>query len=279
MEKYRLLREWVTDAGIVPPDWLRVPEGASDGVLALAHAPAYVAAVTAGRLPPAAQRRIGFRWSPGMVERSRRSVGGTIAACRAALLHGTGVNLAGGTHHAFADRGEGYCVFNDIAVAVRLLQADREIERALVVDCDVHQGNGTAAIFRGDPSVFTLDLFAERNFPFDKEPCDLAVPLRDGMEDAEYLSELRPALEEALGRSRPDLACYVAGADPYTGDRLGRLSLTKAGLRARDRLVLDTLQSAGVPVAVVMGGGYAADIRDTVEIQGETVREALRDGR
>lgn len=275
MEKYRLLRERVTDGGIVPPEWLRVPGPAPDEVLTLAHTPGYVAAVTGGTLPPAAQRRIGFPWSPGMVERSRRSVGGTIAACRAALRYGTGVNLAGGTHHAYADRGEGYCVFNDVAVAIRLLQAEGRVGRALVVDCDVHQGNGTAAIFRDDATVLTLDLFAERNFPFDKEPCDLPVPLPDGTEDAAYLAALRPALGEALARGRPGLACYVAGADPYEGDRLGRLSLTKDGLRARDRLVLDALRAAEVPVAVVMGGGYAADIRDTVEIQAETVRLAV----
>jgi acetoin utilization deacetylase AcuC-like enzyme len=275
MEKYGLLRERVTDEGIVPPEWLRVPAPAPDATLTLAHTPAYVAAVATGTLPPAAQRRIGFPWSPGMVERSRRSVGGTIAACRAALRHGTGVNLAGGTHHAFADRGEGYCVFNDVAVAIRLLRAEERIARALVVDCDVHQGNGTAAIFRDDAAAFTLDLFAERNFPFDKEPCDLPVPLPDGTGDAEYLAALAPALAEALTRSRPELACYIAGADPYAGDRLGRLALTQAGLKARDRLVLDALRAADVPVAVVMGGGYAADIRDTVEIQAETVRLAV----
>jgi acetoin utilization deacetylase AcuC-like enzyme len=275
MEKYRMLRERVTSGGMVPAEWLEVPSAASDAELGAVHAPAYVAAVRQGTLGPAAERRIGFPWSPAMVERSRRSVGGTVAACRAALAAGVGVNLAGGTHHASADRGEGYCVFNDAAVAIRALQRRGAVRRALIVDTDVHQGNGTAALFRGDDTVFTLDLFGERNYPFEKEPCDLGVPLRDGTGDDEYCTRLEAALREALRRSGPDLAIYVSGADPFEGDRLGRLALTRAGLARRDGIVFDALRRAGVPVAVTMAGGYAAEIQDTVAIHAETVRLAF----
>lgn len=275
MEKYRLLREGLTASGIVPRAWLEVPDAATDAELTTVHDPRYVGAVAAGTLSGQAQRRIGFPWSPGMVERSRRSTGATIAAARTALATGVGVNLAGGTHHASASRGEGYCVFNDAAVAIRVLQRDGAIARALVVDTDVHQGNGTAAIFSEDDTVLTLDLYAERNFPFEKEPCDLAVPLPDGTGDGAYLALLERALRDALDRIAPDLAVYVSGADPFAGDRLGRLALTMEGLEARDRLVLSTLRSAGIPVAVTMAGGYGADIRDTVAIHAATVRTAL----
>jgi acetoin utilization deacetylase AcuC-like enzyme len=210
-----------------------------------------------------------------MVERSRRSVGGTMAACRAALVYGAGVHLAGGTHHAGADHGEGYCVFNDAAVAVRVLQREGAVRRVLIVDTDVHQGNGTAVLFRGDETVFTLDVYGARNFPFTKEPCDLAVPLPDGTGDAEYLDRLDDALRRSLRGGAPDLAIYVSGADPFVGDRLGRLALTRDGLARRDRLVLGALRRAGVPVATTMAGGYAADVHDTVEIHAETVRAAL----
>lgn len=270
-----MLRERVVSSRVVPAEWLEVPPAATDAELLTVRTHDYVAAVRDGTLGPVAERRIGFPWSPGMVERSRRSVGGTLAAGRAALAHGVGVNLAGGTHHASADRGEGYCVFNDAAVAVRTLQREGVVRRALIVDTDVHQGNGTAALFRGDDSVFTLDLFGERNYPFEKEPCDLGVPLRDGTGDEEYGTRLEEALRAALARSGPDLAIYVSGADPYEGDRLGRLALTKAGLARRDGIVFDALRRAGVPVAVTMAGGYAADIRDTVEIHAETVRLAV----
>ncbi|MEB3323457.1 MAG: histone deacetylase, partial [Synechococcaceae cyanobacterium] len=278
MAKYRRLRERLTQERVVPEGWMRVPDGVSDTDLQRAHLPAYVRAVAEGRLSAAEQRRIGFPWSPGMVERSRRSAGATLAACRAALAHGTGVNLAGGTHHAFAGRGEGYCVFNDAAVAVRVLQAEGAVGRVLVVDTDVHQGNGTAALFRGDDSVFTLDLYGERNFPFEKEPCDLGRPLPDGTGDARYLEVLDTALADAQSRSEPDLVVYVSGADPYEGDRLGRLALSKAGLAERDRVVFAACRRAGLPVAVTMAGGYAADIEDTVDIHVATVREALTAG-
>jgi acetoin utilization deacetylase AcuC-like enzyme len=223
------------------------------------------------------QRRIGFPWSAQMVERSRRSVGATLAAARTALAgDGVSANLAGGTHHAFADRGEGYCVFNDVAVAARVLLRSGAISRAAVVDCDVHQGNGTAAIFRGDPAVFTLSLHAAKNFPFRKESGDLDVVFDDGAGDDEYLSALAQHVPIVLGAHRPDVVFYIAGADPYEGDRLGRLRLSIHGLRARDALVLDACAARGIPAAVAMGGGYAADVEAIVTIHVNTIREAVR---
>ena len=211
-----------------------------------------------------------------MVERSLRSTGATIAACRAALTDGLAVNLAGGTHHAFRDRCEGYCVFNDAAVAARVMQAEARATDVLIIDCDVHQGNGTAAIFADDPSVFTLSLHGARNFPFIKPASDLDVPLPDGTGDADYLRHLTDALADALPRSRATLAIYLAGADPFVGDRLGRLALTKEGLAARDHLVLTTCRDANIPVAVTMAGGYAHDIDDIVDIHYTTVALAAR---
>jgi acetoin utilization deacetylase AcuC-like enzyme len=209
-----------------------------------------------------------------MVERSRRTSGATVAAARAALEDGVGVNLAGGTHHAFRHRGEGFCVFNDSAITARTMQAERLLERVAVIDCDVHQGNGTASIFRGDESVFTFSIHGANNFPFAKEPGDLDVELPDGTGDHDYLDALARGLRETFERARPQLAIYLAGADPYYDDRLGRLALTKQGLLERDRLVLETCGRAGVPVAVTMAGGYARDIDDTVEIHCNTVETA-----
>jgi acetoin utilization deacetylase AcuC-like enzyme len=209
-----------------------------------------------------------------MVERSRRTSGATIAAARAALEEGTAANLAGGTHHAFRDRGEGFCVFNDSAIAARVLQAEGRVRRVLVIDCDVHQGNGTAAIFRDDPTVFTFSIHGANNFPFRKEASDLDVELPDGTGDRIYLDQLERGLGEALARAAADLAIYLAGADPYFDDRLGRLALTKQGLLGRDRMVFEACEQAGVPVAVTMAGGYARDIVDTVEIQFNTLETA-----
>jgi acetoin utilization deacetylase AcuC-like enzyme len=212
-----------------------------------------------------------------MVERSRRSVGATLAAAHDALAGGTiAANLAGGTHHAFRDRGEGYCVFNDVAVAARVLLRDRLIARAVVVDCDVHQGNGTAAIFRGDPAVFTLSLHGANNFPFRKEESDLDVTFADGAGDGEYLAALRASVPRVLDDQRPDVVFYLAGADPYVGDRLGRLALSIEGLRERDRFVFDACRSRGLPVAVAMSGGYAPDVHAIVTIHLNTIREAVR---
>ncbi len=272
--KYTLLRGMVADSGLVAPGDLRVPEPAADADLALVHDPAYVRAVIEGTLPEAAWRRIGFPWSPELVERSRRSVGGTLAAARAAVAEGIAVHLAGGTHHAFRDFGEGYCVFNDVAVAVRVLQRDGLVRRALIVDCDVHQGNGTAALFRGDPGAFTFSIHGARNFPARKEDSDLDVGLADGTGDAEYLAALEGGLAGSIAAARADFAFYLAGADAWEGDRLGKLELTAAGMETRDRRVLAALRDAGLPVAVVMGGGYAPDPADTARLHLQTVRAA-----
>lgn len=274
MEKYARLRERVVRAGIGAGGGLRVPEAAGDEELLRVHDARYLARVVSGTLTPAEVRRIGFPWSPQLVERSRRSVGGTIEAARAALTGGIGVNLAGGTHHAFPDRGEGFCVFNDVAVAARAMQAEGRIRTAAVVDLDVHQGNGTAAIFRDDDAVLTVSVHGARNYPFHKEDGDLDLELPDGTGDGEYLEAVTRGMEVALA-FRPDLLFYVAGADPYEGDRLGRLAVTRDGLAERDRLVLEAGAGAGIPVAVVMAGGYARDVDHTVDIHFRTVARAL----
>jgi acetoin utilization deacetylase AcuC-like enzyme len=273
MEKYSRLRASLS--GAVSPSLLSEPPSVSDGQLCLAHSPAYVARVVAGALSARAQRRVGFPWSPELVARERRSVGGTLAACRAALAHGVGVNLAGGTHHAHAGQGGGYCVFNDAAVAIRVLQSEGAIARALVVDCDVHQGDGTATIFADDDSVFTLSLHGADNYPFRKPSSDLDVPLSRGTQDAAYLAALSSALDEAFSRMVPDVVIYQSGVDAWEGDRLGTLSLSEAGLAARDRCVLSRCAAAAVPVAVTMGGGYAPDIDDIVRLHRSTVLAAV----
>ena len=283
MTKYRLLRE----AAEATLPGVRVSEAAaaSDGELALAHEPDWIHAVCMGSTSPAQQREIGFPWSERMVERARRSVGASIGAARTALIQGEGVaaNLAGGTHHAYAHKGSGYCVFNDVAVAARLMQAEwhrhrRQLLRVIVIDLDVHQGNGTAAIFREDPTVFTLSLHGARNFPFRKEASDLDVELPDGCADAQYLA----ALDEALGRAwahhagaMPGLAFYLAGADPHENDRLGRLKISSAGLAERDRRVLTALRERRIPVALSMAGGYGRDLATTVEVQRQTLQLAF----
>jgi len=271
MSKYALLRQAVADqlAGIVQ---LCAGPPATDQELLRAHTPDYLAKVKDGTLSVREQRRIGFPWSPQMVERSRRSVGSTIAAARCALDEGAAVNLAGGTHHAGPDWGQGYCVFNDAAVAARAMQAEGRARRMIIVDCDVHQGNGTAAVFHDDPTVFTFSIHGARNFPFHKWPGDLDIGLEDETGDDAYLEALSPALQYALAHARPDLAIYLSGADPYEHDTLGRLSLSKAGLLRRDELVLAACREAGLPVAVAMAGGYARDVRDTAAIHLQTVR-------
>lgn len=284
MPKYRLLRDAVLATGV--PVQLEEAPAATDGELALAHTPRWVSAVAEGTLSAAEAREIGFPWSERMVERSRRSVGATIAAARAALAEGVAANLAGGTHHASADKGGGYCVFNDAAVAARLMQAEWHRRhgssagglRVAVIDLDVHQGNGTAAIFRDDPTVFTLSLHGAKNFPFRKEASDLDVELPDGCTDEPYLAALDAALAELWARHRggpPGLVFYLAGADPHEGDRLGRLKLSTEGLAERDRRVFAACRERGIPVAVSMAGGYGHDIGVTVEIQRRTLLEAL----
>ena len=274
MAKYSRLRERILAEGIVAPEDLHEAPLASLDDLRLVHDPGYVDAVANGTVRPEIQRRIGFPWSPQMVERSRRSVGATIAAARAALDDGMAANLAGGTHHAFADRGEGFCVFNDVAVGVRVLQRNGHANRIAIVDLDVHQGNGTAAIFSGDPSVFTFSMHGDKNYPFKKEVSDLDVPLADCTGDDEYLSLLRAHLPDVLNRHQPDFVFYLAGADPFEGDRLGRLKMTIEGLRRRDEIVMEACTKARLPVAISMSGGYAIDVDEIVTIHANTIRTA-----
>lgn len=274
MVKYRLLYESVIEFAAQHGIEIAPAESASDEQIRLVHDAEYFRRVVAGELSDLEMRRIGFPWSPQLVERSRRSTGATIAASRAALNDGVAVNLAGGTHHAFADRGQGYCVFNDVAVAIRVLQGDKSLQRAVVIDCDVHQGNGTAAVFDRDPSVFTFSMHGDRNFPFSKVPSDLDIALPDGTADGEYLRLLQEALDQNLPLAEADCVFYLAGADAYEHDRLGRLKITPQGLAERDRLVLAKCGSLGIPVVVVMAGGYAEDISQTVAIHATTVRTA-----
>jgi len=281
MPKYRMLRERLQGLGGLE---MRQAPAASDGELALVHTPRYVSAVSEGTLSAAQQREIGFPWSEAMVARARRSVGATIAAAREAIASGIAANLAGGTHHASADKGAGYCVFNDVAVAARLMQAEwhrtrhASLLRIAVIDLDVHQGNGTAAIFADDSTVFTLSMHGAKNFPFRKEPGDLDVELPDGCADDEYLAALEDALAELWRRHEsalPGLIFYLAGADPHEGDRLGRLKLTTEGLAERDRRVLAAARERRIPVAMSMAGGYGRVIEDTVEVQFNTIVEAV----
>ena len=274
MSKYSRLRERILAEGIVSSDDLHEAPLAAIEDLRLVHDAAYVDAVLTGTVAPAIQRRIGFPWSPQMVERARRSVGATIAAAHAALDEGVAANLAGGTHHAFADRGEGFCVFNDVAVAARVLQRDQLARRIAIVDLDVHQGNGTAAIFSGDESVFTFSMHGDKNFPFKKELSDLDVPLADGTGDDEYLALLQPHLTAVLNRHQPDFVFYLAGADPFEGDRLGRIKMTIHGLKRRDEIVLEACTKARMPIAISMSGGYATDVDAIVAIHTNTIRTA-----
>jgi acetoin utilization deacetylase AcuC-like enzyme len=274
VQKYALLRQRVAEAALVSPQEMRVPDAATDAQILRAHTPEYLRRVQRGELTKKEIRRMGFPWSPELVGRSRRSCGGTIEACRAALEDGLAVNLAGGTHHAFPDRGEGYCVFNDSAIAARAVQAEGLAKRVVILDCDVHQGNGTAAIFAGDPTVFTFSIHGARNFPFRKQASDLDVELDDGAGDAAYLEALGRGVSRALALANADLAIYLAGADPFAGDTLGRLALSKEGLAERDRLVLRYCQAAGVPVAATMAGGYARQVQDIVDVHFQTVQIA-----
>jgi acetoin utilization deacetylase AcuC-like enzyme len=274
MVKYSMLRERVAQGGICGPGELSTPRAVTDQEILRAHTPDYLERVVSGTLTDKEMRRIGFPWSEKMVERSRRASGGTLSACLAALDEGFAANLAGGTHHAFSGKGEGYCVFNDSAIAARAVQAAGLVERVVVIDTDVHQGNGTAAILQGDLTVFTFSIHGAKNFPFHKEDSDLDAPLPDGAGDTEFLAALERGLEVALDAAEADLAIYLAGADPFEGDRLGRLSVTKSGLAERDRIVLETCTDRGIPVAVTMAGGYANDVEDTVDVHFQSIRRA-----
>lgn len=280
MEKYRRVRERCLAEGVLAPEDLAEPPAAGWEELAAVHGAEYLARVRDGTLSAMEQRRIGFPWSVAMVERSRRSVGATIEGSRVALEEAAGAgwgvaaNLAGGTHHAYPDHGEGFCVFNDAAVAVRVLQREGRIARAAVLDCDVHQGNGTAAVFAADPSVFAFSIHGARNYPFRKEHGSLDVELPDGAGDEAFLAALELHVPRILEEFRPELAIYLAGADPWREDRFGRLAMSKEGLAERDRLVLGACRAAGIPVVVTMAGGYARDTEDTVEIHVATIAVA-----
>lgn len=276
MAKYRLLRERVELE--LDDVSLHEPEAATLGQLALAHSPQYIERVLSGTLDAAEVRAIGFPWSPAMVERSRRSAGATVGACRVAASEGVAVNLAGGTHHAQHSRGAGYCVFNDAVVAARVLQSDAAVARrsfpVAIIDLDVHQGDGTAQILAGDPSVFTLSLHGATNFPFRKQSSGLDMALADGTTDGPYLAALEEALFQLRQRFTAQFIIYLAGADAHEGDRLGKLALSSAGMEARDRRVFRFAEELGVPVAVAMAGGYGRDIALTVDVHFNTVRAA-----
>lgn len=274
--KYAMLRERVIGEGIVAPDTMHDPARATFEDLRLVHTADYVERFTEGRLKPEEERKLGFPWSEALVERSYRAAGGTSDAARFALDHGIAMNLAGGTHHAFPDHGEGFCVFNDVAVAIRALQRDKRIRRALIVDLDVHQGNGTHAVFADDDSVFTFSMHGDRNYPFHKVAGTVDVDLRDRMGDDEYVDLLTGVLPNIIARSRADLVVYLAGADPHENDRLGRLSLTFDGLARRDSFVLEQCREVGLPVVITIAGGYGKSIDDTVQAHVNTARIASR---
>ena len=274
MIKYARLRERLEQADWAADVEILAPRRATDDELLRAHAEQYVSRVKSGQLTPDEVRLLGFPWTPLLVERSRRSAGATIEACLAAIEDGVAVNLAGGTHHAFRDHGGGYCLFNDSAVAARAMQDQGKALRVLVVDCDVHQGDGTASILVDDEPIFTFSIHAANNYPPVKPLSDLDVELPDGVGDDEYLAALEAGLARAIPAAKADLAIFLAGADPFIGDQLGRLKVTREGLGARDALVLRACRDAGLAVAVTMAGGYGEDVEDTVAIHLETVRQA-----
>ena len=276
IDKYALLREAVVARGLVEPELVREPQRVSMDDLLLVHTPDYLERFSQGRLTRDEERRLGFPWSAALVERSYRAAGGTCEAAAHAVEHGIAMNLAGGTHHAFPSHGEGFCVFNDVAIAIRKLQRDGRIERAAVIDLDVHQGNGTHAVFAGDERVFTFSMHGGRNYPFRKVAGDLDIELDDGTGDDEYLRLLSDALPKVLSRARPDLVVYLAGADPHHLDRLGRLALSPGGLARRDAMVIEQCREVGIPVAVTIAGGYGDPLSATVEAHVTTVGIAAR---
>jgi len=272
--KYSLLRKRIIDSNQFSPQDLCLPHAATDMQIIRAHDPVYLRRLQKGQLTEQEVRRIGLPWSLELIERARRSVGATIEACFAALAAGVALHLGGGTHHAFGDRGQGFCVLNDSVIAARILQAATHVRHVLILDCDVHQGNGTAAILRNDPTVFTFSIHGQNNFPFRKEKSDLDIALEDGADDQVYLDALQKGLLESLKRANAEVVIYLAGADPYKHDRFGRLDVSKEGLAQRDRMILHFCHEAGLPVAITMAGGYAPNITDTVDIHFQTVRIA-----
>ena len=272
--KYQLIRERLVSEGTLAQEDIREPAPAEREEILLVHTGDYYDRFVAGEVTPREMRRLGLPWSEALVRRSRLSVAGTVHAAHSALDEGIGANLGGGTHHAFADHGEGFCVFNDIAVAARRLREEGRVRRAAVIDCDVHQGNGTAAIFADEPEVFTLSLHGEKNYPLVKQQSTLDVALADKTEDEEYLYLLEQSLEPVLDRFRPEIVFYQAGVDPLHSDRLGRLALTHEGLERRDRLVLSACRRRSLPCVITLGGGYARNIEETVTAHCNTIRVA-----
>jgi len=274
MEKYSKLRNLV---GAVEGIELVEAPAASDTQILYAHDPQYLIKIIQGNLDPKEQREIGFPWSEKMVERSRRSAGATVAACKVAMSEGVAVNLAGGTHHAYRDMGSGFCVFNDSAIAARALQKEVSAKlKIAIIDLDVHQGNGTASILQQDSSIFTLSIHGENNFPFKKEVSDLDFGLADECEDQTYLQALENCLDELDTRFRPDSLIFLAGADPHEGDRLGRLKISSEGMRLRDEVVLQYALDRNLPIALSMAGGYGKEIESTVQIHFQTIKTALQ---
>jgi len=276
MQKYAMVYARLRAEGTLARAQLVPAAPAALADVLLVHTRDYVERFLAGAMSPQEMRLLGFPWSAPLARRARLATQGTITASRLAWQHGLAANLAGGSHHAFADHGEGFSVFNDMAIAIRVLQRDHGLQRAAIIDCDVHQGNGTATIFAGDPAVFTCSLHGAKNYPFHKAKSSLDIELPDGTEDAAYLAALQHALPSVLARFQPQMIWYLAGVDPYMGDKLGRMALTLAGLRQRDAYVLETCYQAGVPVVTTMGGGYAREIDDIVEAHCNTVRLACQ---
>jgi len=272
--KYRLIKERLLQDGVAQPEDLVEPPAASDDDVALVHDRDYIRKLRTGKLSYLEIMRLEIPYSPELIRAVWLSAGGSILAGRLALEDGAAVNLGGGFHHAYPDHGEGFCVLNDIAIAIRRLQKDQAIERAMTVDVDVHQGNGTAAIFGGDPSVFTLSIHQANNYPHPKPPSSLDINLPDGVDDDGYLAALGEGLDKSLADFQPELLVYVAGADPYREDQLGGLRLTVEGLEKRDRLVFEKARAKKIPVAVTLAGGYARHVEDTVTIHTNTVRVA-----
>lgn len=275
ISKYALLKDRLLAEGVLLPTDLVEPEPLERDVLELVHTAAYLDKLESSSLSTSEQRQLGLPWSESLWLRSRLASGGTLLAARAALSSGLSANLAGGTHHAFADHGEGFCVLNDVAIAIAKLRIENAIERALVIDLDVHQGNGTAAIFEQSDDVFTFSMHGERNYPATKMRSDWDVPLADGLGDAEYLGLLQCHLPQVLERSSADLAFYLAGVDVAAGDRYGKLALSENGISARDRFVIESVRSQGVPLVIVLAGGYAATRSRTAELHAHVFREAV----
>ena len=271
IRKFELVRDRLLSEGTISQGDLVEPQPANLEDVLLVHTEDYVLRLCAGELSPREVRRLGLPWSTSLVQRSFYAVGGTIAAARSAVVNGIGSNLAGGTHHSFPDHGEGFCVLNDVAIAIRVLQRDGEIRRAAIIDCDVHQGNGTATIFKNDVEVFTFSMHGARNYPLFKAESSLDVELPDATNDDAYMTALTYHLPRVLAHE-PEIIFYLAGADPYSDDKLGRLALSVGGLLERDEIVLRTCFEREVPLVTVMSGGYGRDISDTVEIHCNTIR-------